>query len=115
MGGALVDKDAPIELPADLSIARNELAVIRSQSLADERAAHAAEQRKNELVAYLAHDIRTPLTSVLGYLDLLRSSASDCERITASSLRAMDKSAGSSMGASLSASRRPTAPDSSSK
>lgn len=68
----LADKDAPIELPADLSIARNELAVIRSQSLADERAAKAAEQRKNELVAYLAHDIRTPLTSVLGYLDLLR-------------------------------------------
>ncbi len=68
----LTDKEAPLELPADLSIARNELAVIRSQSLADERAAHAAEQRKNELVAYLAHDIRTPLTSVLGYLDLLR-------------------------------------------
>lgn len=72
VGKLLADKDAPIELPADLSIARNELAVIRSQSLADERAAHAAEQRKNELVAYLAHDIRTPLTSVLGYLDLLR-------------------------------------------
>ena len=70
VGRLLADKDAPIELPADLSIARNELAVIRSQSLADERAAHAAEQRKNELVAYLAHDIRTPLTSVLGYLDL---------------------------------------------
>lgn len=68
----LADKEAPIDLPADLSIARNELAVIRAQSLADERAAHAAEQRKNELVAYLAHDIRTPLTSVLGYLDLLR-------------------------------------------
>lgn len=68
----LADKDAPIDLPADLSIARNELTVIRQQSLADERAAHAAEQRKNELVAYLAHDIRTPLTSVLGYLDLLR-------------------------------------------
>lgn len=72
VGKLLADKDAPIELPPDLSIARNELAVIRSQSLADERAAHAAEQRKNELVAYLAHDIRTPLTSVLGYLDLLR-------------------------------------------
>lgn len=72
VGRLLADKDAPIELPTDLSIARNELAVIRSQSLADERAAHAAEQRKNELVAYLAHDIRTPLTSVLGYLDLLR-------------------------------------------
>lgn len=72
VGSLLADKDAPIELPADLSIARNELAVIRSQSLADERAAHAAEQCKNELVAYLAHDIRTPLTSVLGYLNLLR-------------------------------------------
>ncbi len=72
VGKLLADKNAPIELPADLSIARNELAVMRSQSLADERAAKAAEQRKNELVAYLAHDIRTPLTSVLGYLDLLR-------------------------------------------
>ncbi len=72
VGKLLADKDAPIELPPDLSIARNELAVIRTQSIADERAAKAAEQRKNELVAYLAHDIRTPLTSVLGYLDLLR-------------------------------------------
>ncbi len=71
----LADRDAPIELPPGLSIAQNELAVIRSQSLADERAAQAAERRKNELVAYLAHDIRTPLTSVLGYLDLLRDAA----------------------------------------
>lgn len=31
-----------------------------------------AEQRKNELVMYLAHDIRTPLTSVIGYLNLLQ-------------------------------------------
>lgn len=30
-----------------------------------------AERRKDELVMYLAHDIRTPLTSVIGYLDLL--------------------------------------------
>ena len=30
-----------------------------------------AEQRKDELVMYLAHDIRTPLTSVIGYLNLL--------------------------------------------
>ncbi|MEC4184799.1 HAMP domain-containing sensor histidine kinase [Adlercreutzia sp. R21] len=81
VGRMLADKNAPIELPPDLSIARNELAVIRSQSLADERAAKAAEQRKNELVAYLAHDIRTPLTSVLGYLDLLRE-ATDLPRDT---------------------------------
>lgn len=30
-----------------------------------------AEQRKNDLVVYLAHDIKTPLTSVIGYLNLL--------------------------------------------
>lgn len=30
-----------------------------------------AERRKDELVMYLAHDIRTPLTSVIGYLNLL--------------------------------------------
>lgn len=29
--------------------------------------AQLAEQRKNDLVTYLAHDIRTPLTSVMGY------------------------------------------------
>lgn len=30
-----------------------------------------AEQNKRDLVMYLAHDIKTPLTSVLGYLSLL--------------------------------------------
>jgi len=33
-----------------------------------------AEQRKNELITYLAHDIKTPLTSVIGYLSLLNES-----------------------------------------
>lgn len=37
-----------------------------------ERDARQAEQRKNDLVVYLAHDIRTPLTSVIGYLELLK-------------------------------------------
>lgn len=31
-----------------------------------------AEQRKNDLIVYLAHDLKTPLTSVIGYLNLLR-------------------------------------------
>ena len=33
--------------------------------------AQEAEQRKNDLVVYLAHDIKTPLTSVIGYLNLI--------------------------------------------
>lgn len=36
-----------------------------------ERDARLAEQQKNDLVVYLAHDIKTPLTSVIGYLSLL--------------------------------------------
>ena len=67
----LTDRSKPVELPASLSIAQGELDRIRLEALADERAAAAAEQRKDELVVYLAHDIRTPLTSVIGYLSLL--------------------------------------------
>ncbi len=33
-----------------------------------------AEQRKNDLVVYLAHDLKTPLTSIIGYLSLLQES-----------------------------------------
>ena len=45
-------------------------------------AARQAEQRKNELVAYLAHDIRTPLTSVIGYLSLLKETPELSEKQT---------------------------------
>lgn len=40
----------------------------------DRRTAEAkqSEQRKNDLIVYLAHDLKTPLTSVIGYLTLLR-------------------------------------------
>ena len=31
-----------------------------------------AERRKNDLVLYLAHDIKTPLTSIVSYVDLLK-------------------------------------------
>ena len=32
-----------------------------------------SEQRKNDLVVYLAHDLKTPLTSIIGYADMLNS------------------------------------------
>ncbi len=40
--------------------------IFRSSQIAKE-----AEQRKNDLVVYLAHDLKTPLTSIVGYLSLL--------------------------------------------
>lgn len=71
IGGLMRSADVPVELPDDLSVVRAELMEVRERALADDRAAKAAEQRKNDLVAYLAHDIKTPLTSVVGYLTLL--------------------------------------------
>lgn len=44
---------------------------IKQTALKNERAAQDEIQRKNDLIVYLAHDIKTPLTSVIGYLSLL--------------------------------------------
>lgn len=71
VGGIISDKEKPVELSGALALTQNELNSIRVASLADERAAKYAERRKDELVAYLAHDVKTPLTSVIGYLMLL--------------------------------------------
>ncbi len=65
------DREKPVKLSPQLAITQDELNTIRLGAIADERAAQAAERRKDELVAYLAHDIKTPLTSVMGYLMLM--------------------------------------------
>ena len=44
----------------------------KQRALRDAEAAKEAEQRKNDLIVYLAHDLKTPLTSVIVYLTLLR-------------------------------------------
>lgn len=64
--------EKPIHLPAGLKGAEDQLNLARERALRDARAAKDAEQRKNDLVVYLAHDLKTPLTSVIGYLTLLR-------------------------------------------
>nr|WP_242953582.1 HAMP domain-containing sensor histidine kinase [Clostridium merdae] len=68
---ALLDENAAIHLPAEMAAIEKKLNTVK-QTL-EKRAfeAQSAEQRKNELVMYLAHDIKTPLTSVIGYLSLL--------------------------------------------
>lgn len=64
--------DELITLPAELKEIENQMNQTRLQVRRNERAAKEAEQRKNDLVVYLAHDLKTPLTSVIGYLTLLR-------------------------------------------
>ena len=60
-----------IELPSVFSEVQNKLNSIKIDMLRNEQLAKEAEQRKNDLVVYLAHDLKTPLTSVIGYLSLL--------------------------------------------
>lgn len=64
-------KEELIELPADLKDAEMYLNKMKASVERNARAAREAEQRKNDLIVYLAHDLKTPLTSVIGYLTLL--------------------------------------------
>lgn len=63
--------DKEIELSPEMSFLETKLNMCRHILEKRERDAKQAEQRKNDLVVYLAHDIKTPLTSVIGYLDLM--------------------------------------------
>lgn len=61
----------PIRLPYAMKNVQDELNLVREQALRNAMLAKEAEQRKNDLIVYLAHDLKTPLTSVIGYLTLL--------------------------------------------
>ena len=62
----------PIILPKEMFDVENEINLAREQALNNMRLLRETEQRKNDLIMYLAHDLKTPLASVIGYLDLLR-------------------------------------------
>lgn len=64
--------EEPIELSSSLRNVEDELNLVREEALRNAYAAKEAEKRKNDLIVYLAHDLKTPLTSVIGYLTLLR-------------------------------------------
>ena len=67
----LADDEKQIQLSPEMLPFERKLNSVK-QTLAERKVETAlAEQRKDELVMYLAHDIRTPLTSVIGYLNLL--------------------------------------------
>lgn len=66
-----VPDDQTILLPDELKTVQDEMNLIRQQALRNTFLAKEAEQRKNDLIVYLAHDLKTPLTSVIGYLTLL--------------------------------------------
>ena len=59
-----------VRLPAELHEVEKTLNQIINQVQESSRIAKEAEQRKNDMVVYMAHDLKTPLTSVIGCMTL---------------------------------------------
>ena len=63
----LVNQEAEyVDLPSALGMLEDHLNQIKHESMKNELLARTNEERKNELIVYLAHDLKTPLTSVIG-------------------------------------------------
>lgn len=60
-----------IVLSPEMETMEKKMNQVRQDLEKRETEAKLAKKRKDDLVMYLAHDIRTPLTSVIGYLSLL--------------------------------------------
>ncbi len=68
----ITNKQSPVELPEELHTVQDQLELFRMQALRSEQKALEEKKRKDDMIVYLAHDLKTPLTSVIGYLSLLR-------------------------------------------
>lgn len=68
----LSGESGQIKLRKELIEAEQYMNQVQEEIHRNEQLVREAEQRKNDLVVYLAHDLKTPLTSVIGYLTLLK-------------------------------------------
>ena len=67
------DSSEPVHLITELKPIEIRLNEIKATIRRQELEAQENEKRKNDLVLYLAHDLKTPLTSVVAYLTMLES------------------------------------------
>lgn len=65
------DLDMDEVFPAPYTEVGAQMLQLKSGMIQKEETLKREAQRKNDLITYLAHDLKTPLTSVLGYLRLL--------------------------------------------
>lgn len=66
----VLDEDT-VKVPKEYEDISQYLSEIKKQMQENERIMLEEVSKKNDLIAYLAHDLKTPLTSVVGYLSLL--------------------------------------------
>lgn len=71
MNQILKEPEKEVKLPSNLAAIENKLNNIRIDLIKNQNVAKEAENKKNELIMYMAHDLKTPLTSIIGYLSLL--------------------------------------------
>ncbi len=60
-----------VKLPPELAILESRLNNIRVDLITNQAEAKESLEKKNDLIMYMAHDLKTPLTSIIGYLTLL--------------------------------------------
>jgi Signal transduction histidine kinase len=69
----LGESSEPVHMVAELQPIETQLNEIKSTLKRQERESLETEQKKNDLVVFLAHDLKTPLTSIVAYLTMLES------------------------------------------
>ena len=67
----ITESQEPVHLITELKPIETRLNEIRKTLEQRELEAEEAESRKNDLVVFLAHDLKTPLTSIVAYLSML--------------------------------------------
>ena len=67
----LKEDNETIKLPSEVNEFSDKLNDIKYDYILNKKNAKEAENKKNDLIMYMAHDLKTPLTSIIGYLTLL--------------------------------------------
>lgn len=68
----LFDKEAgAIELSPELAAIAERINALKAENIRNESLAAQRQKQKSDLIVNLAHDLKTPLASILGYLNLL--------------------------------------------
>lgn len=75
------ERAGEISLSPELSATEKKINTIKHTLEKQKLDAQLQEQRKNDLIVYLAHDLKTPLASVIGYLNLLHDEGQISEEL----------------------------------
>lgn len=68
-----MEQERPVSdiFPEEYVVVSSQIAEVKTEMLRKEQILKEEAARKSDLITYLAHDLKTPLTSVIGYLSLL--------------------------------------------